>query len=87
VFELLRRTPASVGELAAQLPVSRPAVSQHLRALLDSGLVKFETKGTRHVYSIDPSGLVALRTWIDSFWDEALERYRDAFEREWGYRP
>lgn len=78
VFERLRRGPASVGELALGLPVSRPAVSQHLRSLKLAGLVSARSQGTRRVYDIDPQGLKELRRWLESFWDEAL----DAFKRE-----
>jgi DNA-binding transcriptional ArsR family regulator len=78
VFERLRRAPASVGELAAGLPVSRPAVSQHLKALRLAGLVTDRSEGARRVYYIDPDGLGELRRWLDRFWDDALE----AFKRE-----
>lgn len=80
IFELLRQRPASVGELARLLPVSRPAVSQHLRALASARLVQFSRDGTRHVYEVDPSGVVELRAWLDAFWDDALDRYRRAAE-------
>jgi DNA-binding transcriptional ArsR family regulator len=76
VFERLRRGPASVGELAADLPVSRPAVSQHLKALKQAGLVTDQPEGARRVYQIDPDGLGELRRWLDQFWDEALEAFR-----------
>ncbi len=78
VFERLRRGPASVGELAAGLPVSRPAVSQHLRSLKLAGLVNARSQGTRRVYGIDTEGLGELRRWLETFWDDAL----DAFTRE-----
>jgi DNA-binding transcriptional ArsR family regulator len=78
VFERLRRAPASVGELAAGLPVSRPAVSQHLKALRLAGLVTDRPEGARRVYYIDPDGLGELRRWLDPFWDDALA----AFKRE-----
>lgn len=67
VFELLREGPASVGEIAGRLPVSRPAVSQHLRLLLDAGLVRYTRDGTRHVYGIDPTGVAMLSGWLDTF--------------------
>jgi DNA-binding transcriptional ArsR family regulator len=86
VLELLRGGPAAVGELAERLPVSRPAVSQHLRTLLDAGLVRFTKDGTRHVYAIDPQGLGELRAWLDTFWDNALERFKEAAEREGSIR-
>ena len=82
VFELLRGGPRSVGELAAELPVSRPAVSQHLRALQSAGLVGFKRNGTRNVYELDAEGVVALRDWVDGFWDEALARFKAAAERK-----
>jgi DNA-binding transcriptional ArsR family regulator len=82
VFELLREGPRSVGELAASLPVSRPAVSQHLRVLEDAGLVTHRKNGTRHLYELDQTGVVALRTWVDGFWDEALARFKAAAEKK-----
>jgi DNA-binding transcriptional ArsR family regulator len=84
VFELLRSGPRSVGELAADLPVSRPAVSQHLRVLEEAGLVVHEKQGTRHLYELDSSGVRALRDWVDGFWDEALARFRAAAESKGG---
>jgi DNA-binding transcriptional ArsR family regulator len=77
VFEKLNSGPKSVGAIARGLPVSRPAVSQHLRALKDAGLVSDRAEGTRRVYSIDPHGLGALRKWLDQFWDAALQAYAD----------
>jgi DNA-binding transcriptional ArsR family regulator len=65
-----------VGELAASLPVSRPAVSQHLRVLESAGLVTHRKNGTRHLYELDRNGVVALRSWVDGFWDEALARFK-----------
>ena len=84
VFERLRRGPKSVGALAQGLPVSRPAVSQHLRALKEAGLVGDRAEGTRRVYFIDPHGLAALRRWLDGFWDEALAAFQMEVEREAG---
>ena len=81
VFELLRRGPASVGVLARELPVSRPAVSQHLRALRDAGLVTFRRDGARNVYAVDRDGVAELRAWLDTFWDDALERFGEAAAR------
>ncbi len=72
VFERLRRGPSAVGELAESLPVSRPAVSQHLKALKEAGLVADRAEGARRVYFIDPDGLGELRRWLDQFWDDAL---------------
>jgi DNA-binding transcriptional ArsR family regulator len=80
IFELLARRPRSVGELAAELPISRPAVSQHLRALKDGGLVIDQAVGTRRVYRLNPAGVAALRTWLDRIWDTALTSYQKAAE-------
>jgi DNA-binding transcriptional ArsR family regulator len=80
VFELLRDGPRSVGDLAAELPVSRPAVSQHLRVLEEAGLVAHRREGTRHVYGLNGHGVAGLRTWVDGFWDEALARFQEAVE-------
>ena len=81
VFERLRRGPKSVGALARGMPVSRPAVSQHLKALKEAGLVDDRAEGTRRVYFIDPHGLAALRRYIDQFWDEALAAFQMEVER------
>ncbi|MDQ6880245.1 MAG: metalloregulator ArsR/SmtB family transcription factor [Candidatus Dormibacteraeota bacterium] len=80
IFELLARHPWSVGELAKQLPVSRPAVSQHLRVLKDGGLVVSRSEGTRRVYQIDPVGVRALRAYLDRIWDQALGAYQQVAE-------
>jgi|SRR5579862_5668240 len=77
VFERLRAGPRSVGALAQGLPVSRPAVSQHLRALKDAGLVAQRAEGARRVYYIDPEGLAELRRWLDGFWTDALESFKN----------
>jgi DNA-binding transcriptional ArsR family regulator len=84
VFELLKSGPRSVGELAAQLPVSRPAVSQHLRVLESAGLVVHAKDGTRRLYEVDRNGVYALRNWVDGFWDEALARFKVAAETKGG---
>jgi DNA-binding transcriptional ArsR family regulator len=81
VFERLRSGPQSVGVLARGLPVSRPAVSQHLKALKAAGLVTDRSEGTRRVYHIDPDGLGELRRWIDQFWDDALELFKKEVEQ------
>ena len=81
VFEQLRAGPCSVGELARRLPVSRPAVSQHLKVLKEAGLVTDRAEGTRRVYCIDPHGLAAVRAWLDQFWDEALVAFQAEAER------
>jgi DNA-binding transcriptional ArsR family regulator len=75
LVQLLRAGPSSVGELAAAMPVSRPAVSQHLTVLRNSGLVSYTELGTRNVYRLDPAGLDELRAWLDGFWETALDRY------------
>ena len=72
ILEQLRGRPSSVGTLAAALPVSRPAVSQHLKVLSDAGLVDHRRHGTRNVYHLDPQGLEPLRSWLDGFWQDAL---------------
>lgn len=82
VFERLARRPMAVGELAALLPVSRPAVSQHLKVLKDAGLVVDEAQGTRRVYRVDPEGIEAMRTYLDRFWDRALAAFKAAAEKE-----
>jgi DNA-binding transcriptional ArsR family regulator len=82
VFERLRKGPASVQQIADGLPVSRPAVSQHLKALREAGLVHDEARGTARIYSIHTPGLRALRDWIDSFWDEALDNFKTYAERK-----
>jgi DNA-binding transcriptional ArsR family regulator len=80
IFELLARHPCAVGELADQLPVSRPAVSQHLRVLKDGGLVVSRPEGTRRVYRLNPDGVSALRAYLDRIWDEALTAFQKAAE-------
>jgi DNA-binding transcriptional ArsR family regulator len=81
VFERLRSGPQRVGALARGLPVSRPAVSQHLKALKEAGLVADRAEGARRVYYIDPDGLGELRRWLDQFWDEALDSFRNEMQR------
>jgi len=80
VFERLRSGPKSVAEIARGLPVSRPAVSQHLKVLKEAGLVADEAEGARRIYRIDPQGLGALRAWLDRFWDAALDAFKDEVE-------
>jgi DNA-binding transcriptional ArsR family regulator len=82
VLEQLRSGPRAVGEIAATLPVSRPAVSQHLKVLKDAGLVLDRAEGTRRVYCIDPHGLGAIRKWLDQFWSEALTAFQAEVARE-----
>jgi DNA-binding transcriptional ArsR family regulator len=81
IFERLAEGPQAVGELAGELPVSRPAVSQHLKVLKDAGLVVDHAAGTRRVYRVDPEGLAALRDYLDGFWNRALAAYKEAAER------
>src|SRR5436305_2241952 len=83
VFERLRSGPKPVGRIARGLPVSRPAVSQHLKVLKEAGLVTDRPEGTRRVYYIDPDGLGALRAWLDRFWDDALLAFKTQAEAEW----
>jgi DNA-binding transcriptional ArsR family regulator len=82
VFERLRAGPLSVGAVAKDMPVSRPAVSQHLKVLKEAGLVIDHAEGTRRVYAIDPQGLAAVRSWLDQFWDEALVAFRAEAEQK-----
>ena len=82
VFERLRSGPRPVGAIAEGLPVSRPAVSQHLKVLKEAGLVRDRPEGTQRVYCIDPNGLGALRAWLDQFWDQALIAFQQEIERD-----
>ncbi len=82
IFERLREGPRSVGELADGLPVSRPAVSQHLRVLKQAGLVSDSKNGTRRVYRVEPDGLLEIRDMLDRFWTDALERFRYEARKE-----
>jgi DNA-binding transcriptional ArsR family regulator len=75
ILERLAERPCAVGELADQLPVSRPAVSQHLKVLKDTGLVSDETVGTRHIYRLNPAGVQALRDQLETFWNRAIANY------------
>ncbi len=81
IFESLRSGARSVREIADNFPVSRPAVSQHLKVLRDAGLVKDRAEGTRRIYSIDPDGLGELRGWVESMWDQALDSFAAAVEK------
>lgn len=80
IVEALRDRPSPVGRLAQQLPVSRPAVSQHLKVLSDAGLVTAEARGTARIYRLAPEGWEALREYLDSMWDDALASYARAAE-------
>ena len=82
IVEALREEPQPVGALAKRLPISRPAVSQHLRVLSDAGLVKADPRGTRRVYSLAPDGVRALRQYLDRLWDDALRAYADEARRQ-----
>jgi DNA-binding transcriptional ArsR family regulator len=81
IFERLAERPRAVGELAAELPVSRPAVSQHLRVLKDAGLVIDRPVGNRRIYQLDPDGVDALRAYLDRYWSRALATYKQVVER------
>ena len=82
IFEALVNGPRSVGDLARGFPVSRPAVSQHLRILKDAGIVSDRAVGTRRLYEIDPNGVAAMRTYLDRFWEKALDAFARAVERD-----
>jgi DNA-binding transcriptional ArsR family regulator len=80
IFESLAARPRAVGELARELPVSRPAVSQHLRTLKNAGLVIDRRDGNRRIYQLDPGGVIALRAYLDQFWNQALAAFKLAVE-------
>jgi DNA-binding transcriptional ArsR family regulator len=82
ILERLAGGPLAVGELAAELPVTRPAVSQHLKVLKDAGLVVDRKVGTRRLYQVDPQALADLRAYFDAFWDQALAAFRTAAETQ-----
>jgi DNA-binding transcriptional ArsR family regulator len=82
VFELVAARPRAVGELAAELPVSRPAVSQHLRVLKEAGLVSDEAVGARRVYQLHPEGVAELRSYLDGFWKRSLRAFKAAAEAD-----
>lgn len=82
IFERLAQKPSAVGELARGLPVSRPAVSQHLKVLKDAGLVRETAEGTRRIYRLDPRGIGAMRDWLDRQWRGALDAFRDYADSE-----
>ena len=84
VLERLRRGPQPVNRIAAGLPVSRPAVSQHLKVLEGAGLVRAHREGTRRIYAIEVNGLMELRRYLDRFWDDVLESFRAEAERSSG---
>ena len=82
IVQRLAERPRAVGELADELPISRPAVSQHLKVLKDAGLVADSAIGTRRVYRLNPEGIAALRDQLDTFWDQALTAFKRAVEKE-----
>ena len=82
IFERLAERPSAVGELAEAFPVSRPAVSQHLKVLKDAGLVTDRQEGTRRIYQLDPTGIEAVRSYFDTFWQHALAAFKTAVEKE-----
>jgi DNA-binding transcriptional ArsR family regulator len=84
IFERLAGHPRAVADIARGLPVSRPAVSQHLKVLKSAGLVSDRAEGTRRVYQIDPKGLGAIRAWLDRFWDASLDAFKNEVESENG---
>ena len=84
IFERLTKKAMAVGEIADGLPVSRPAVSQHLKVLKDAGLVTMRTEGTRNVYQIDFRTIASMRDYLDRFWNKALAAFKDVVEKENG---
>jgi DNA-binding transcriptional ArsR family regulator len=82
IFERLADRPCAVGELARELPVSRPAVSQHLKVLKDAGLVLDRPEGNRRIYRADPAGVAALRDQLDRFWNQALAAFKEVVEHD-----
>jgi DNA-binding transcriptional ArsR family regulator len=87
IVERLRAGPAPVVDIATGLPVSRPAVSKHLRLMLDAGVVRMRTNGTRHLYELDLNTLDEVRRWLDGFWDDALRRFKTHAEQAEEKRP
>ena len=82
IFERLKRRPLAVGDLSQGLPISRPAVSQHLKVLKNAGLVRSRYEGTRNVYHIDSSGIACMRDYLDQFWDTALLAFKKSVDKE-----
>ena len=82
IFDRLSRKALAVGELAEGLPVTRPAVSQHLKVLKDAGLVVVRTEGTRNIYRVDPRGVAAMRDYLDRFWQRALASFKEEVEKK-----
>lgn len=81
IVDRLRRGPAPVIDIATGLPVSRPAVSKHLKLMREAGLVRVHARGTRHIYELDLGALDEVRRWLDGFWDESLKRFKAKAER------
>ena len=81
IFQLLAIGPRPVGEIAREMPVTRPAVSQHLKVLKDAGLVTDRQQGTRRLYSLDPEGVAAMRAYFDRYWNHALTAFKQAVEQ------
>jgi DNA-binding transcriptional ArsR family regulator len=82
IFERVAKRASAVGVLAEGMPVSRPAVSQHLKVLKEAGLVTETTEGTRRIYRLDPRGIAAMRDWLDDQWSEALAAFKDFADRQ-----
>jgi DNA-binding transcriptional ArsR family regulator len=82
IFERLSKGPLAVVDIAEKLPVTRPAISQHLKVLMQAGLVTVHQQGTRRLYEIDPKGVMAMRNYLDSMWDTALHAFKTAAENE-----
>ncbi len=82
IFEHIAERPSAVGELADRLPVTRPAVSQHLKVLKDAGLVRDRKDGTRRIYALDPAGLEGLRAYLEEFWRRSLAAFKEAVEQQ-----
>ncbi|MDT4920179.1 MAG: hypothetical protein QOI15_1081 [Pseudonocardiales bacterium] len=87
IVELLAARPRTVGDVAAELPVSRPAVSQHLKVLKEAGLVSERPAGTRRIYRLNPAGVQAMRDQLDTFWSRALAAYEDVVDNEGDTTP
>lgn len=87
LFERLAARPSAVGDLARGLPVSRPAVSQHLKVLKEAGLVREVAEGTRRIYSLDPRGIGAIRRWLDAHWASALDAFRAFADQDHDQEP
>jgi DNA-binding transcriptional ArsR family regulator len=87
IVQVLRSGPVAVGDLAALIPVSRPAISQHLRVLQACQLVDYDSVGTRHVYRLDPAGVREVRAWLDDFWDVVLTQFAQYAEKQAAAQP